>query len=293
MFEPKTYTEQRLALTESLLSTVIGVMLDTAEAESDQQRLLMNVMDQWQYRAHEAKKLEAIRLIGRIELTDEIATHTWIESLLRANYGLLEVFGEGGFNPEPVLPGNDPAKFAAWTACLEGPHAVVRETRGSEFFFDRSLLKEGLVSLKIVTPKFLHLIALQDRVYIQTLSLEHLPAGWDWDRHEHAWKAELFSYINTLTRAEFVQGLAEAILTSRKDAWGDDVMPTLYVPETDAATVALVRAEVERLGLGYRAITLVTAQMLEEAVAAANDEDATAASDATETHEPEVTNGQS
>ncbi len=270
MFEPKSYIEQRLALTESLLSTVINLMLDTAEPESDQQRLLMNVMDQWQYRVHDAKKQEAVRLIGKIEVTDEIATHTWIESMLRANFGLLEVFGEGTFNPDPILPGNDVTRFSAWTACLEGPHAVVRETRCSEFFFDRSMLKEGLISLKIVTPKYIHLIALQDRVYIQTLSLEHLPADWDWDRFENAWKAELFSYINTLTKEEFVRGLSEAILTSRKDIWGDDVMPTLYVPETDVAAIALVKAEAERMGMPYKAISLVTAQMLEEVVNAAN-----------------------
>lgn len=253
MFEPKSFTERRMAIIEAVMHTYLTHRQQEVDPQSNEGMLLEHLFDQWQYRDFELKKYEAIRLLGRPEVTDQTATREWIEAVLRHNLGLLEAFGKGQFNPDPDMAGNDPDRYNEWLAGLENAGQVVRDTRPSEFFRESGMVPGGLPCLKIVdaTAGLMHVIVLADIVNIQTLSLNHLPANWDWDRAPEAWRGELFAYLGNMSKETFLRELATAIKVSRSMMW-PEAGPVLYIPEGDMIAHSYVKGISSDVGVRYQ-----------------------------------------
>lgn len=265
MFEPKTYVEQRLAIMEGITNQLLGMRIQTAAPDSEEYKMLDALVRNWQYHGHMAKKNEAERILGGpFQVTEDTATRQWIDQMMRCNLGLLEVFGSGEYNPDPRLPGNDAEKFVGWLQLLEDSNQVVRDTRPSEFYKDSMQYMAGLPVLKIVAEddkgrKFIHLIVVFEGLTVQSLSIDHLSANWDWDRVPDGWRVEMFSYLNNLSKRVFLRELATAIKVSRGEFW-DDGVPVLFVPESDGAAVAMAREITAELGMSYQAVTTIAAE---------------------------------
>lgn len=269
MFEPKTYVEKRLALVEALMNQLIGMRTKEVVQGSDEADMLQKMISNWQYHGHNIKVEEAKRVLGApFAVTENTATRPWIANILRHNFGLLEVFGDGEYNPAPELFGNNDLKFTQWLAGLEDPNQVVRDTRPSEFFKDSMHVMAGLPVLKILTTddqgrNFLHLIILFSGITVQSLALDHLPARWDWDAVPDGWRAETFSYLDNMSKRNFLLELARAIQLSRAEAWGDEPA-VLYVPEDDGLAIDLAKEVTATLGMTYKAIKTETAVVPDE-----------------------------
>lgn len=265
MFEPKNYVEQRLVMCEAILNQIVGMA--RMKAEGEELEMLNRLMGQWEYHGHIAKKNEAMRVLGIGTLPEgpEVATRQWIQSIVRHNFGILEVFGNGRYNPDPRLPGNDSIAYEQWLAALESPGQVVRDTRPSEYFKDGTHLMAGMPVLKLVTqsPRYgtqIHLILLFEGITVQSLSVDHLPSSWNWDASSDGWRAEVFSYLNTMDKETFLRELARAIQVSRSEFWGED-LPVLFVPEDDGEAIQLAKKVTDELGMTYKAITTIDAEI--------------------------------
>lgn len=186
------------------------------ERESDLENLY-RLMDQWSYIGQRYKDQEAARIVG-FSPTEENANHwaskKWIESLLRANSGLLECFGEGRHNLNADLPGNDTERYTQWLSGLENLTSTISDTRQSSILRDdvqgHADAFGGIPVYFINAGDFLHVIAMTNAANVQSLSVKHLPANWTWDRPE-AWRSEMFSYLGNLSKETFLNEFAKAL----------------------------------------------------------------------------------
>lgn len=289
MFEPKSFTERRMAIVEAIMHSYLTWRMEEVQPEADEGMLLRHLFDEWQYRDYELKKLEAGRVLGVPVVTEKLATRPWIEQILRHNLGLLAVFGTGLFNPEPTLVDNDPDAYGRWLRRLENAGHVVRDTRPSEFFNEPAMVQGGMPCLKILDSanELIHVVVLAESVTIQSLSLSHLPVNWDWDRAPDAWRGELFAYLNNMTKETFLRELATAIKISRGFMWEDSAI--LYIPEEDPMALSLAMTVTKDLDMRYqvtRAINVPDKLPNHETMEAANDNTPVATSDAGSTEEP-------
>lgn len=261
MFEPKSYVEQRLVIVEAILNQLLAISVRKAQPDSEESQMLYKLMSNWEFHGHSSKANEATRILGGpFQLTEDTADRQWIARMLRCNFGVLEVYGEGEYNNDPRLPGNDAAKYSEWLALLESPTAVVRDTRPSEFFKDTLTDFSGMPVLKIITKddkgrSMLHIMLLFHGLTVQSLSLDHLPANWDWDAQPDSWRVEVFTYLNNMSKRNFLLELGRAIDVSRGHFFENE-RGMLFVPEDDAQAVSIARDVARELSIGYKAITL-------------------------------------
>lgn len=268
MFEAKDFMGKRIALLEAVVHQLLG--LEILEAKEDPERFqkLQRLSNDWQFHGHVLKRDHAMEVLGGpFEITGDTATRQWVEMILRANFGLLEVFSDGPFNPDSRLPGNSEEGFARWLQMLESPFEVVRPTRGCEFYKDTVQMMGGLPILKVMASdaqgrQFMHLIVLFSGMTMQSLYLDGLPPEMDWDVPD-AWRVETFSYLNNMSKLDFLKGLAEAIIKCRSEFF--EGTPVLFVPEGDLNDIALAKQATEGMPIAVQAVALVEQPITEAA----------------------------
>ncbi len=231
MFEPKTFADQRVGMLEYLLNNTIEVFKASQGPGSALSQQMDQVQQQWVFYNVNARRRWAAQTLGvptTPSLDPNIASTGWIDTILRANYAIIEICGNGYQNPLPTVEGNDVAVFGPWLAGLPQAQEVVNE-RSPACFFQDDVNSNGLPVLLIPDMNgphgsFLHIIVLFGQISVQSLSIDHLPVDWNWDNHD--WHTEVFGYLNLMSRETFLRGLAEAIKNSGR---GGET-PTLYIP---------------------------------------------------------------
>lgn len=245
MFEPKTHSDTRLATLESILHHILTsefaslknpdlleqqllvvsdnhpqgellkkMLVDLRRNRMDKADEIERILNHWTSIGHREKDKEAARIIGNVDLGDEAATRKWVNSLIRANYGILQCFGLGEHNPDPDHIGNDVNKYTEWLRGLPAIDNAISDSSVSCFLRDgvagMAEAFGGLPTLVINTGDFLHMVSITSRITIQSLSIRHLPADWEW-RGDGAWRVETFSYLNNMSKETFIRAFIEAI----------------------------------------------------------------------------------
>lgn len=104
----------------------------------------------------------------------------------------------------------------------------------------------------------IHIMLLFHGLTVQSISVDHLPANWDWDAQADSWRVEVFSYLGNMSKLNFLRGLGRAIDVSRGHCFENE-RGMLFVPEDDAEAVKMARQISHELGIGYKAITMTKA----------------------------------
>lgn len=308
MFEPKNHSDTRLATIESILHHIITsehaslknpdyleqqlLMLSDNHPQSEALRKLLvahrrskmdkadeleRILNHWTAIGHREKDKEAARIIGDVDLGDNAATRKWVNSILRANYGILQCFGLGEHNPDPTHIGNDVNRYTDWLRALPAIDTTVSDVSVSSFMRDSVAgMAEafgGLPTLVINTGYFLHMISITSRITIQSLSIKHLPTDWEW-RGDGAWRVETFSYLNNMSKVEFIQGLAEAI---RNDGNFDSISYPHDLPSEDMELVVSIAKQSDLRAVAVELLSKEEApstqdSSFETAVSVANDD---------------------
>lgn len=292
MFEAKTITDHRIAVLESLLNEVIGRRLEQLNgpdpippmirALSDghhHKEAVMNVlrhydanrnyekeglehlMDRWSFLGLRQKDQEAKRIIGDIAIDPaDVATREWMEPILRAQSGLLQCFGTGLHNPAKSLVGNSAGEYQEWLLNLEDINSAVSDTRISGWLRDSVMGQAeafgGIPVLLINTGDFLHLMAITETINVQSLSIRHLPANWNWDLPGQ-WRTEVFSYLDNMTKEEFIRELAVAVKAAGQEF--------LYYP-TGSDSLNLMHTYADANDLEVQTVVLVTEEEIKAKV---------------------------
>lgn len=293
MFEPKTITEKRMAVLESLFNQMLNDRVDTLESfdplyaalvelspaaenkehvsraisaykstrESEKTRL-KTLLERWAFIGHAYKDAEAKRLVSNDILTDgTAATREWVEPFIRANSGVLMCFGTGLHNADPALVGNDAERYAAWLANLEEINSALSDIRESSYLRDGVMGEAeafgGIPVLFINGTDYLYLVAMTNRVVVQTISVRHLPNDWDWGV-EGQWRVEVFSYVDTLSKSLFLRQYMTAL---KKEG-----QTVFYVPDTlDNAALTVATTIAEESGMTLTTVVLSEINDIDEA----------------------------
>lgn len=284
MFEPKTLLDRRVAVLESLFSQVLNTQVDRLQSADplvslvgtlihgrddveilhrqlqaymhrceDERNFLKDLLERWAFMGHSYKDSEARRVVGETTLTDgTAATRGWIEPLIRANSGLLMCMGDGLHNPKSDLRGNNVDIFQTWLAGLESLDVAISDVRETSFLRDmvggEAATFGGLPILFINAGDFLHLVAMTNRVIMQSISVRHLPVDWSWEV-EGQWRIEVFSYLDNMSKSVFLRHYMHAL---KKEG-----ASVFYLPDDiDQATRTVVEQAAEHAQMSIEDVKL-------------------------------------
>lgn len=227
MFEANTIEKQRLTLLESVVHQLLRIQMQAGHG-ADAGPLCENLISNWNYRGAAIKDDYAAKLIAHDRTADD-ADRTWVEAIIRANSGPLALYGTGYYNAKAVL-GNSEESYQTWLASLIEADAAVRDTSESDYIRD-NLGGSWLPVLMLNTGDFLHLIVIAGRITIQSISLQHLQPGWDWDLAPGVWRSEAYAYVNNLSKADFIKQYSAVLMKTLKALAPDAEDITFYIPE--------------------------------------------------------------
>jgi hypothetical protein len=217
MFEPKDFLSKRAAMNEILLQQLFGYILHTATPQMKQH--LLGTFEQHAKGQQRLKDVEADRVLGDVKYAPGVlyATHETMLNYLMANVGRT-YFGVENHTSAPdgsIGTAGFGTKFKDWLGALPDYDTSIGRSMVSGFYRDNHTKgpSNPVPLLVLRNGNELITIVFNGYVSVMTLNLDHVPADYRWDNHNHqALRGEMFSYRGDLSIPRLEEELRNALV---------------------------------------------------------------------------------
>lgn len=200
MFEPTTMVEKRLHILEEALMTL-------ANAFGANQ-----VLDRWHQQREALKAMVVEEKLGAF--TPDAAIHAMGNWAAEALYSQFKGLGLANFIIADEQPDQETAQAqfeeaSKRTMLLPSLEDALTGNFTNGMYRMATGPQSGVPVLAIIDRKFLHIFILDQGFTFMSLSLAHLPEGWDWSHPmaKAAWRSELYQYREDCSRDVFLTAL--------------------------------------------------------------------------------------
>lgn len=218
MFEPVTMVEKRLHILEEALMTLTNAFGAN------------QVLDRWHQQREALKAMVVEEKLGAF--TPDAAVHAMGNWAAEALYSQFKGLGLANFIIADQQPDQETAQAqfdaaSKRTMLLPSLEDALAGNFSNGIYRMATGPQSGVPVLAIIDRKFLHVFILDQGFTFMSLSLTHLPEGWDWAHPmaKAAWRSELYQYREDCHRDVFLTALTTSAT----------VLAGTFAPLNDAA----------------------------------------------------------